>query len=135
MQLINNQQPKHKMNEIEKYQEAKKTLNTFDSWAAMLGKEYFGGTRGKGGEFGQISDASGLLVIYYQEYDGDTNYHPMPVKVGGFCPVRSAFGKAMIALGPMLIDKTRELLEQEVATARRQCEELAREILAQENNQ
>lgn len=51
-------------------------LRSFRAWKSLIGKEYFGGTRGKGGEYGAVTNATFTCEIYWQQYDGSTNYHP-----------------------------------------------------------
>lgn len=96
------------MNPIESYQKAKQRLASFNRWANLLGKEYVGGTRGKGGEYGKIISAQGTLTIYFQEYDGANNYHDMEPDFA------TELAVAMRANGKQLLDTMREVLEHEV---------------------
>lgn len=63
------------MSAADKFNAAKRSLQIFRSWKSLIGKEYTGGTRGKGGEYGEVVRAVFTCEIYHQEYDGATNYH------------------------------------------------------------
>lgn len=68
---------------IDRYNGAKREQRECQSWAAMLGKTYYGGTRGQG-ERGELRSLHLAMrgddapTIYYQESDGAKNYHTMP---------------------------------------------------------
>lgn len=63
------------MNSIDQYQQTKRECRNFERWESLIGKEYFGGTRGRGGEYGSVVNARFSCEIYHQESDGATNYH------------------------------------------------------------
>jgi hypothetical protein len=63
------------MNSIDKYQQTQRECRDFERWKSLIGKEYFGGTRGRGGEYGSVVNARFFCEIYHQESDGATNYH------------------------------------------------------------
>ncbi len=69
------------MSAIIKYNHAKQALGEACQWWALHGKEYFGGTCGKGNEYGHFASGATMvngLTIYHQEYDGAANYHDCP---------------------------------------------------------
>jgi len=63
------------MNAIDRYQETQRACRDFERWKSLIGKEYFGGTCGKGGQYGSVINATFTCEIYHQESDGATNYH------------------------------------------------------------
>ena len=63
------------MNSIDQYQQTQRECRNFERWKSLIGKEYFGGTRGRGGKYGFVVNASFSCEIYHQESDGATNYH------------------------------------------------------------
>ena len=63
------------MNAIDQYQQTKQTYRRFEQWKSLIGKEYYGGTCGKGGEYGKVVSATFEYEIYHQESDGARNYH------------------------------------------------------------
>jgi hypothetical protein len=63
------------MNAIDQYQQTQRECRDFERWKSLIGKEYFGGTRGRGGEYGSVVNANFSCEIYHQESDGATNYH------------------------------------------------------------
>lgn len=112
------------MNAIDKYNETKYKAQRFEQWAGKLGKEYFGGTRGEGNQYGEIISASGHLTIYHQEYDGATNYHEMDKN---FDYLLSA---AMKTNGHLLVKEMREILSKELEAAKAEAQKLAAELTA-----
>lgn len=112
------------MNPLETYQQAKRELQQFNAWASLIGKEYFGGTRGKGCEYGSVVSATGSLTIYYQESDGAKNYHDSSQKVNGH------IAKAMIEHQAAILASVRRQLEEELQTAKQEAANLAAELTA-----
>ncbi len=100
------------MNTIDEYQAAQHQLRKFNDWASLIGKEYFGGTRGRGGSYGQVVSAAIVLTIYHQEYDGARNYHDLE-------PDHARF-MALVAkdMAGELINRTRKLMEAELEDKR-----------------
>lgn len=109
-------------NAIDKYIESKRNLAQFNSWAGLIGREYFGGTRGRGCEFGKVTTASGKLEIYHQEYDGAKNYHELDPKFS------LLLGKAMIKHSKILIDEIRIQLENELREDTAKAQKLIEEL-------
>lgn len=114
------------MNAIDDYIKAKDSLRRFNQWAALIGKEYFGGTRGRGGQFGSICSAEGKLTIYSQAYDGANNYHDLD---GDF---RGHLGSAMARLGEHLINDIRSQLEADMKNKAAEAAKLSDELKALE---
>lgn len=110
-------------NEIDSYKHAKDRLRRFLDWRGLIGKEYFGGTRGKGGEFGHVCSASCAFTIYRQEYDGATNYHYADT------PLQEEFANAAILNSNLILDSVQKQLEDKVEEAKKLAEKIAREIL------
>lgn len=111
------------MNAIDEYLKAKEHLKRFRSWRSLIGKEYFGGTRGKGGEYGKIVKAECVLEIYYQEFDGATNYHRSNEKTS------SKLAAAVIKNSQLLLDDVEKMLLEDVELARIEASKIAKEIL------
>ncbi len=112
-------------NEIEAYKLAKDRLRRFLAWRSLIGKEYFGGTRGKGGQFGSvvIFDTSSSITIYHQEYDGASNYHtndPM---------FREEFAFAAKENAEVILNSVQKQLEAALGKARQSAEAIAAEII------
>lgn len=83
---------------IEQYIGAKREHSDCKKWAEMLGKSY----RGGGGGFGELKSISlptgnEAPTIYYQEYDGATNYHSMPAALRPHleAAIKANFGKLL----------------------------------------
>lgn len=112
------------MNTIDNYNLLKSKVARFESWASLIGKEYFGGTRGKGGEYGEITTASGSLTIYHQAYDGANNYHNLDKEF------ECVLQLAMKEHGHILIESMRKSLNKELEKARQEAAELAKELLS-----
>jgi hypothetical protein len=110
------------MNAIDKYNNSKQELARFNSWASLIGKEYFGGTRGRGGEYGEVVSAKGNLTIYSQPYDGANNYHDLDKQ---FLPYLS---KAMIQHSHVLIESIRKQLTEEVEANKIEAQKLVAEL-------
>lgn len=111
---------------IEQYIGAKREHSDCKQWAEMLFKPYSGG----GGGFGEIRSiciptGNEAPTIYYQEYDGATNYHSMPAS---FKPhleaaIKANFGKLLNEAFAL-----QELALQKVATeAAREYQKLMQE--------
>lgn len=109
-------------NAIDKYNESKRNLAQFNSWAGLIGREYFGGTRGRGGEYGEVVSATGNLNIYSQEYDGANNYHELDPKFSLF------LSKAMIKHSKILIDEIRLQLENQLREDTAKAQKLIEEL-------
>lgn len=63
------------MSSVDKYKILKRDARDAKEWAGMLGKSY----RGGGGGIGSVVTACiKAATIYYQEYNGATNYHDVP---------------------------------------------------------
>lgn len=114
------------MNEIDEYQTAKQRLAAFDAWAGLIGKEYFGGTRGKGGCFGEVVSASGTLTIYHQAYDGARNYHDLDEAF------RRELATAMKVNSPVLINHMHKQLEAQLNAAKERARKLTEELQEKE---
>lgn len=97
------------MNPIDKYISVKNELENFRQWKGLIGKEYFGGTRGKGGEFGEVVSATGNLTIYYQQFDGAKNYHDTPEYV---MPI---LNDVILKMAPEIIEKIEQRLVQKLS--------------------
>jgi len=110
------------MNAIDEYIKAKESLRRFNAWAELIGKEYFGGTRGKGGEYGQVVNADGKMTVYSQAYDGANNYHDLD---GDF---RGNLSSAMVRHSAFLINDIRQQLETNVLVKANQAAKLTEEI-------
>lgn len=112
-------------NEIDEYKLAQQRLKRFLSWRSLIGKEYFGGTRGKGGQFGTVVpfETACSLTIYHQEYDGSNNYHNSDPDL------RGEFTQAAIRCAPAILDSVQQQLESNVLKAKQNAEKLAQEIL------
>lgn len=89
---------------IENFTKAKGEQQICHRWASMLGKEYFGGTRGRGKEYGHIrsvklATGENAPTLYYQHSDGDTNYHPMPKELAPYleAAIQERFGELLNA--------------------------------------
>ena len=111
------------MNPIELYIASKAKLERFLSWRSLIGQEYFGGTRGKGGQYGSVVSARCSLTIYFQEYDGAQNYHDSSTDLASF------FASAAVANSKAILDHVQGQLERDVEAAKQASEEMAREIL------
>lgn len=111
------------MNAIDNYIQLKDQFRRFLDWRKLIGKEYFGGTRGRGGEYGKVVSASGNLTIYYQHSDGDTNYHELE---RGF---HAEFGMVMLEQSQLLLDKLQARLSANLESARVEAEKLAKTLL------
>ena len=111
------------MNAIDKYNQAKQEFQQFERWAGLINKEYFGGTRGKGGEYGRVISANGTLTIYHQEYDGATNYHDIPNEY------KSVLSVAMQNKSAILIEEMRRILQKNLTEAKEEAKKLAEEII------
>lgn len=110
------------MNAIDEYQEMKRRLAYFEAWASLVGKEYFGGTRGKGGVFGVVTRARGSLTIYHQESDGAANYHEMDESLS------EKMEKAMITNAPVLIEDIRTQLLSQLKDSKEKARKLTEEL-------
>lgn len=112
------------MNAIDNYNELKNKVARFERWAGLLGKEYFGGTSGRGGQYGRVVpfETTGKLTIYHQEYDGANNYHEMDKEFEEFLQ------KAMIQHSQNLIESMRESLNKELEIAKQKAAELVKEL-------
>jgi hypothetical protein len=62
------------MSALETYRQKKEAKRRADQWIAMYGKQYYGG----GGGIGRLVYMETKPTIYYQENNGDTNYHEAP---------------------------------------------------------
>lgn len=113
------------MNAIDNYNQIKNKVARFEQWANLLGKEYFGGTRGKGREYGKVVSAHGKLTIYHQEYDGANNYHDLNKEFD------DVLESAMIQNASTLIDSMRKSLNQQLGKAREEAAKLVKEIEGQ----
>ncbi len=112
-------------NEIDDYKKQIEILRQFDQWARLIGKEYYGGTRGKGGEFGRVVNVSSPKIeVYYQEYDGATNYHEYPPECS------SAMSKAVMKHSGQIIQTAREILIKDLSVARKAAQKWAEEMLS-----
>ena len=65
------------MSKFDEYKKAKACAEQARAWYSLLGKKYYGGTRGQG-ELGRIVSTEASITIYYQHSDGDKNYHQSP---------------------------------------------------------
>lgn len=107
------------MKALEAYREAKHALTEAERWYALIGKEYMGGTRGRGGEYGRVRKCTvAECVVYYQAYDGATNYHNIPDKL------RHSLGVVLVKHAPGLLAEALEAMRQTVAEL---AEEAAKE--------
>ena len=113
-------------NEIENYKLARQRLQRFTIWRSLIGMEYFGGTRGKGGQFGTVVpfETACTLTIYSQEYDGSNNYHTSDPDL------RGEFAQAAIECSESILDSVQKQLETDAANAKQAAENIAKEILA-----
>lgn len=75
------------MNALNQYAKSKDAKNQAERWISMNGKRYHGG----GGGTGAIVYMEVKPTIYYQENNGDKNYHEAPI---GF---RDAFSEVLKA--------------------------------------
>lgn len=110
------------MSKIAEFNIAKVNLARFKEWRSLIGKEYFGGTRGKGGQYGKIVNASSELEIYHQEYDGARNYH-------GSKDFHEAFSVAAKKLAPQLMEEAEKFLTEKMQALANDAAQEYREIL------
>jgi len=107
---------------IEKYNEANRKLADFRAWSGLIGKEYFGGTRGKGGEYGRIVCFNAKPEIYSQSHDGATNYHK-PDSHG-----IAAIETALMKLAPQILIEAEKILaekcEKQLAAAKLEAQSI-----------
>ena len=61
-------------NEQQRFEEAKSNVLSAERYIDRIGKEY----RGGGGGIGNIRSCAVKMTVYFQEYDGATNYHDAP---------------------------------------------------------
>lgn len=97
-------------NEIENFKSARDNLAQAKKWAEMIGKTYYGGTSGKG-DIGRIDSAGVAATVYYQEYDGATNYHTTPTAM------REALAEVLIEQQAILVPKAIERMQLKVDDA------------------
>lgn len=109
-------------NAIDKYNQSKRNLTHFNAWASLIGKEYFGGTRGRGGKYGEVVSATGNLTIYSQEYDGASNYHELDKNFNNL------LSKAMIKHSHILIEEIRKQLKEELEKSKEEAQKLIEEL-------
>lgn len=110
------------MNAIDQYQQQKRRLELFEAWASLIGKEYFGGTRGQGGKYGEVTGATGSLTIYHQAYDGANNYHDLDKDFTG------ELATAMKANAALLIESVRSSLKYQLERAKVDARKLSEEL-------
>lgn len=99
------------MKRIERYNEIKMKVKEAKEWASMLGKAYKGG----GGGIGKLHSIGVDAKIYYQESNGDTNYHQMPSIIKSFMEdiIKDQFDE--------LLQKAISNMEQSVKEEARSC--------------
>lgn len=112
------------MNPIDTYLKQKRELEYFREWRSLIGKEYFGGTRGKGGEYGSVVSAQGSLTIYHQASDGATNYHDLDKALV------ADFGEVMKEMSTALLDRLEARLVANLEPLRKAAEALSMELNA-----
>lgn len=110
------------MNAIDEYNQLKNKVARFESWASLIGKEYFGETRGKGGKYGEIVSASGNLTVYHQAWDGANNYHDLDKEFHGILEL------AMKEHSHILIESMRKSLNKQLEIAKQKAAELVKEL-------
>lgn len=113
------------MNAIDKYLKLKREFEYFNGWRSLIGAKYFGGTRGKGGEYGKVVSATGSLTIYHQASDGAKNYHEM------HDTVRPEFQEVLKEMSAELLRRTEVKLRAKLEAARKEAEALSMELSKQ----
>lgn len=109
------------MNKIEEYRQMKRHADHASAWLSLHGNEYFGGARGKGGQYGSfITHGVSVqgLQIYHQEYDGATNYHECPIELA------REIGAVLVTTGVGL-----EVIRQALASLQNKAQRAATEAL------
>lgn len=114
------------MQEIIEYNKAKLALEQFRQWESLIGKEYFGGTRGKGGEYGKISSVKFTCEIYHQASDGAKNYHESVELTGSAV---NAIDKAAMIHAPIILQEAERILRENLAAAARAAQSAAQSII------
>lgn len=67
---------------IDKYVDLQSALRDSNHWVSMLGKRYSGGGGGIGALHSlSLNKGEASPTLYYQESNGSTNYHRMPVEL------------------------------------------------------
>lgn len=108
------------MSKVSEFQRIRNARVVASEWAGMVGRDY----RGGGGGTGAVrSVAIRECVVYFQEYDGATNYHDMPDAI------RKYVDAATFAIMPAIIADAMVLMNAEEEWAAKEAHEEHRALM------
>jgi len=110
------------MSTIDKLNQLRNDYQRLTSWADKYGKPYSGG----GGGIGHVHSAEFGCTIYFQAYNGDTNYHPSSELSKD---VQAILGEAAKAHAGTILETARKMLSERIRSAAQAATREAEKII------